>query len=296
MASERAATITSRNAAASSFKEAFPRTMNAWRANIVIAELEEIAGGVLTPELIAPAMHFDLLAEAMEVEADALLSAGLSAGADLAPRFASVSLFPPADFLTLASEKYIADNGARLVSLIDDGARAGLQQSISAIVRGDLTAGEAAIRIGRQAGFTARNVVSINNFEASLAEQFVFGDAPLTDAALRAIDQRVTAYETRILKHRGDLIASTETQAAIHAGEREYWAAALDADGAVVTRSNVTKVWHIVGAEVCPICLGIPVDGVGFDDFFVSASDWTGMHPPAHARCKCYVEYRVQLP
>ncbi len=294
MASERQATVAARQTAAAGFKAAFPRQINAWRANIDLAAIEEIAlGGQLSAVLTAPSMKFDILSDAMQAEADLLLSAGLRAGANLAPRFASVTLTPPAGFLQLATESYIADKGAALVKLIDDGARAGLVESISAITRGELTAGEAALRIGRQAGFTPRNVISLNNFEAGLAEAFTLGDEVLTDDALRLIDQRVSSYEDRILRRRGALIASTETQAALHAGERAYWEAALDSDGTPIERANVTKVWRIVGAEVCPICLGIPVSPVGFDEFFVSDTTWTGMHPPAHPQCKCYVEYRA---
>lgn len=294
MPSERQATVAVRRSAAAGFTAEFPLTINAWRAQIDLAALEElVAGGALTAEAANAAMRFGVLSDAMAIEVDDLLAGGLAAGARLAPRFASVPLSPLPGFLEVATERYIAENGAALVQLIDDGARAGLQESIAAIVRGDLTPGAAALKIGRQAGLTALNVTAVNNFEAGLAEAFVFGDEPLTDAALRTIDQRVSAYEERILRNRGALIASTETQAALHAGEREFWAASLDSDASLIGRQDVEKIWHIVGSNVCPICLSIPADAAGFDEFFVSGAGWIGLHPPAHPLCKCYVEYRV---
>ncbi len=293
MATERQATVAARQTAAAAFIAEFPRMVNSWRSSIDLAAIEELGIIGLTPELVAPSMRFDLLTDAMTIEADDLLRSGVAAGARLAPRFAGVTLAPQPGYLELAIERYVGDRGAALVSLIDDGARAGLQQSIAGLLRGDLEAGEAALKIGRQAGFTARNVVSINNFEAGLAEAFVFGDEVLTDAALLQIDHRVAAYEERILRQRGTLIASTETQFALNAGEREYWAASLDADGSLITRQDVQKLWHIVGSDVCEICLSIPVVPVGFDEFFVSAAGWMGLHAPAHPLCKCYVEYRV---
>jgi len=98
------------------------------------------------------------------------------------------------------------------------------------------------------------------------------------------IDRMVSAYASRSLNYRAEMIARTETSRASNAGQQEAWDQAVDQG--LLDPKTTLKVW-IAAEDCCDDCGDVAdADGVPIDDMF-DTSDGPLDGPPLHPNCRC---------
>lgn len=118
------------------------------------------------------------------------------------------------------------------------------------------------------------------------------------------IDRLMTGYTNKLLKHRGRVIARSETLAATHAGHREGFQQLIDTGA--VREQQVRKIWRATGDDrVRDSHTRLDSESVGFNEPFISPA--TGahlMHPGDTSRgapgedviqCRCWMETRIDF-
>lgn len=124
-------------------------------------------------------------------------------------------------------------------------------------------------------------------------------DKPLSRAD---IDRVTGRYADKLLAHRGEVIARTESIAALHAGQFE--AARQLVDSGKVRADQITKVWDSTGdARTRPSHAAMDGQTVGLNEPFVTPNGALMMHPhdtslgaPADEtiQCRCFMAIRVK--
>ncbi len=102
-----------------------------------------------------------------------------------------------------------------------------------------------------------------------------------------ALDTRVAAYSTRLLKQRATAIARTETIRAAALGVRQGWQDAVDRK--ILNPHTTKREWiAALSDRTCMICLDANGQVVTFEKpFLVGGQETDG--PPAHPLCRCAV-------
>lgn len=119
----------------------------------------------------------------------------------------------------------------------------------------------------------------------------------------RADVDRITGrYSDRLLAHRGDVMARTESIAALHAGQFE--AARQLVESGKVRADQITKVWDATGdARTRPSHAAMDGQAVGLNEAFTTPGCFRMMHPhdaslgaPADEiiNCRCFMAVRVK--
>jgi hypothetical protein len=161
-------------------------------------------------------------------------------------------------------------------------------------------------------GLNAQQANALRNFRRGL-EQRELGRALGRDlgstltaqvrAALRQpelidtgrIDELVESYRQRLLRHRAEMIARTESIRALSEGQQETMRQAVEAGA--LNGNTLRRYWLLARDEkTCPICSGIPAsnpDGVGLDEPFRSSKGPVMNPPEPHPACRCSVFYRA---
>lgn len=194
--------------------------------------------------------------------------------------------------LTLATDAAIAHVERQAASAalgLTQGTQAGIRQVIVAGLGDGIAPVEVARRVGDLAGLLPRQVTAVENFRAGMVKRLVPVPEALTPQVQRVIDQEVAKFRDRQLLMRGRMIAETETQFAITAGEQAFWNQAVS-EGAV-DAELVFKTWRtVLDSKVCHICEPLHGQVVPFGEtFFTLVGARIG--PPAHPRCRCYIEW-----
>jgi hypothetical protein len=120
--------------------------------------------------------------------------------------------------------------------------------------------------------------------------------------AQRTIDGAATSYSNRLLKHRGDTIARTETIGALNTAKDDAYRQSVDSG--MVEAEALTKEWDATGNDGRTRQTHLDLDGqvVALDAPFVSSSGAMLMHPhdaslgaPAAEiiACRCIVKYKI---
>ena len=106
-------------------------------------------------------------------------------------------------------------------------------------------------------------------------------------AALQPDNDKVELYAKRLLRHRAEKIARTESIAAASGGQQELWLQARE-DG-LLEHGRAMRQWLVTEDQrLCPICAPIPSFGpVGLDEPFLTGNGSMVQHPPAHPFCRC---------
>lgn len=112
------------------------------------------------------------------------------------------------------------------------------------------------------------------------------------------IDEMVDRYRARMLKHRAQTIARTESLRAANAGALQRWRDAVEAGK--VTADQVRKRWIVARDErTCPICKPIPAANKGVEGYGIpletpfKTSAGPFMTAPVHPDCRCTVLFRI---
>lgn len=122
-------------------------------------------------------------------------------------------------------------------------------------------------------------------------------------ALSRADIDRITGrYADRLLAHRGEVLARTESIAALHAGQFE--AARQLVDSGKVRADQITKVWDATGdARTRASHMAMDGQAVGLNEPFITPGGYRMMHPhdaslgaPADEiiQCRCFMAIRVK--
>jgi hypothetical protein len=156
---------------------------------------------------------------------------------------------------------------------IDD-AKEIIAEIVGDAVNGKYTYASAAREIRDTIGLDPRRYEALQNYEASLVELGVSGDA---------LDGKLARYERTLLKSRSETIARTEIMRAATAGQREAWEEA--ARQGLLRRDEWNRVWKTTDDErLCDECGPMDEEWVAFNDEF------QGGDPPLHPNCRCTIK------
>lgn len=243
-------------------------------------------------------------------DADDLIAATMSDAAKLTYRLDMVSPF------TVNAARRLAGD---MVTSIDDASRKAIRAAITRGVAAELDRRQVARLIRSSVGLTRSQTVALANYRQALhdlmsgsrtsaqaiRDRWQLADARWSPRTLTPdrIDQLADRYSARLLRHRAENIAISETIRASNAGRVESWRQAI-ADGFLPADSLM--VWRTVGDDrVCPQCwpmdgqvVGIVAGSQPFESTEHGApgeprkpvtSMVTASHPPLHTRCRCAV-------
>ena len=163
--------------------------------------------------------------------------------------------------------------------------RAGVGQKVADMLTGGISPERAAVEIGDAVGLTRHQARQVENFRRRITGQRIPIQAADTPRVRSTIDRDVRNFTRRLQRNRGFAIAESEMQRAIHAGEQVFWRQAAATGQVDIERLD--KTWFTVADDdVCPICEPLHGLTVGFNESF----DGLFEAPPAHARCRCFLE------
>lgn len=263
------------------------------RQNINLGRLEGMIGrGVQGLDEIFVELGFPEALEPIDADLRAAIVEGVQAGSKLGEEFSDldgVDIDP--ERIQQAALQFVAEEGVERIAGINANTQQAVRATISEFLATDLTPQAAAMRIGRSVGLTPRDARALSNFEAQLVQQRIGRIGPEADTQLvrETIARDVERYRDRLLNARGMSIAETEIQNAIQHGERAFWEEALVTGQAEVAPEK--QWWTVNDARVCPICEPLHKEKAAFNESFQSPLGWSGLRPPAHPRCRCYVKY-----
>lgn len=211
-------------------------------------------------------------------------------GAELGIRFSGIegiSLSP--DLVTEIARRFAEDIGGRRIVQITSRIREDVQAIVADVLDLQLSPDTAAQQIGRQVGLTRQEAAALRRFENTLLRRRIPNELADTQLVRETIAQDVEARRDQMIRNRGNRILETEVQTALQEGERGFWQQAATAGE--VDLNTLGKTWFTVAdGAVCPICEPLHGVSVGFDELF-SSSGFAGLNPPAHVRCRCYLDY-----
>lgn len=174
------------------------------------------------------------------------------------------------------AQRWANERGASLVQRITDQQRQSIQQTIANQFAQPFPGQvQAAEQIRQSIGLRPDQVNAMHRYHLGLRAQ---------GASWPRVMMLTKRYHDRLLNQRADLIARTESIAALNQGKLAMWAFAARAG---LMPEGATKRWVIAKDErVCPICR--PLDGRAvkiFEHFVISGAEL--LAPPAHPRCRC---------
>lgn len=225
------------------------------------------------PRAMLAAIRWDQIDAALQPLAkqvvDAYHQAAVATGTELGDAVGTLGFRFDATSPTAAAWGY--QKSADLVTSIGNETRSAIQNAVGRALDADLSRHDATMAI--------RSVVGLNDVQAGAVDRLraeLIGDGTPSDAIQRATDR----YAARLLNQRAHLIARTEIQTAVHAGQRESWNQA--ADQGLLDRKSTKRVW-IANNDACDECDDYNGETIDFDDEFEDGD------PPLHPACRCTV-------
>lgn len=235
------------------------------------------------------------------------LQQGIAAGAQIGLRFSGVhGVSVSGDLATATARNLILSaDGARRVRQISEQTRLGVQRVVADVFSDRLSPTEAAKKIGSQVGLTNRQVGTLGRFEDRLRAQRLapitreaFPDTPRGDQLFRqslqnaelTVTRDVDRRAARMQRDRGLLIVENEIAIGVQEGERAFWDEAIRRGEA--DPDTLLKRWFTVqDPDVCPICAPMHGQIRKYNEQFSSPVGGVFTSPPAHLRCRCFLEY-----
>lgn len=284
---ERAINRQAREALTSELAPAFDRLMIAFRGDVDDEIRATIAA---TGQLGLPVESLAAFSAGVETELREVLEQAISAGSQIGLRFSGVqgiSVSP--ELARQAADRFIRTTGSDQIRQINDATVRSVRRLVAQVQRDDLSPLAAANKIGQRVGLTTNQQRSLDLFEERLVVQRIPTPEADTQLVRESIAQDVENRRDRMVRQRGELIVENEVALGIQEGEREFWEEAIRSGQ--VDRDGLLKRWFTVqDPDVCPICRPLNRKVVKFDESF-SSPGFVGPSPPAHLRCRCFVEY-----
>ena len=195
----------------------------------------------------------------------------------------------PVDLVTTTARNWISSQGADRINDILGREVTAVRRAVNDALADQISFGQASDRIAQVVGLSPRDARALRNFEQSRIRSLIRTPDANTQFVRETIAQEVEAKRRALLRNRARTIAETEMQEAIQEGELRFWDAAI-ASGEV-EESKVGKRWFTVDDDdVCPICRPLHLVVVPLKSSW-SSLGFTGMRPPAHVRCRCYMQF-----
>lgn len=165
-------------------------------------------------------------------------------------------------------------DGAALVREVTEETRAAIRETIARAYVANVAPKRAAAQLVDIVGLTRRQSDAVDSYRAMLTDQ---------GRDLDQVDRMTTRYAKRLRKQRAQMIAWTETNAAVNAGQRATWKDLVHEH--LIDASAWQREWLTVlpAPGVCPICA--PLDGLTAPIHGVYPDGTDG--PPAHPNCRC---------
>ncbi|MCK5712165.1 MAG: hypothetical protein KAI25_05580, partial [Hyphomicrobiaceae bacterium] len=221
---------------------------------------------------------------------DAML-AGISVGGDIGIRHTGVEgIDLDGNLVTERARNWIRSEGTRRIVEVNRGNQRNIRRSVHEALRANLSPTAAANRISREIGLTGQQAATLRNFEGSLLRQRIPTPEADTQLVRETIAQDIENRRRRMVSERSRTILQTEMQTAIQTGERQFYEEAA-AEGQIDPEFLQKRWFTVLDGRVCAICEPLHGVVVGFNDSF-SSGRFSGLHPPAHPNCRCFLEYK----
>lgn len=235
------------------------------------------------------------------------LADAIQRGGQIGLRFSGVTgISVSGEAATAAARRFIlSPEGSRRIRQITEQTRLGVQRVVADVVTDRLSPTAAARRISSQVGLTARQTGTLSRFRQGLEQQRLapvfreaFPNTPRGEAlfetartnALLTIDRDVDNRATRMRRDRARLIVENEVALGVQEGEREFWNEGIRRGD--VDPDTLLKRWFTVqDTRVCPICAPMHGQIRLNNESFSSPLGGVFFSPPAHLRCRCFLEY-----
>lgn len=246
------------------------------------------------------------------------LRATINQGAGLGASYIPVLVQPGRPALAVAFDalapqtvQAVQNYEFNLIRQISDDTRAGIRQVVASGIQAGDNPRVTAREVERTIGLTDRQAQAVENYRVALEE----GDTAALDRALRdrrfdasvarairegtkidrkKIETMVQRYAARMLRHRAETIARTESLRATNLGNDLVWQQAVEQG--VVNSQEVSRQWVVTRDErTCDICAPVPEmnpQGVALRQPFQTPKGPVNL-PPAHPNCRCTVFVRV---
>lgn len=172
---------------------------------------------------------------------------------------------------------------ALLIRGITENTRQAIRAIIVRMFEDGIPPRQAARLIRPLIGLTEPWALAVDNFRRQLQE---------TGQSFENVDRLVSTYAKRLINHRAETIARTESIRASAVGQQELYQQAADAG--ILERDRARRRWLVTPDErLCPICAPMPSDPVNLtvtvDTPFTTGDGRQVMTPPAHPQCRCAV-------
>lgn len=216
---------------------------------------------------------------------------GIAVGGEIGIRHTGVEgIELDGDLVTQRARNWVRGPGAERIVQVTRGNKRQISRSIDAALRDNLSPTAAANRITREIGLTDQGAASLRNFEAGLIRQRIPSPEADTQLVRETIAQDVERRRDLLIRRRSRTILETEMQTAIQTGERQFYEEAA-AEGQIDPDLMEKRWFTVLDGRVCAICEPLHGKVVGFNDSF-SSGRFSGLHPPAHPNCRCFLEYK----
>lgn len=284
---ERAANVSAREELVRALEPLFEDIFDAFRLDVD----DEIRRRLASSGVIgAPATSLASLEGTLGVQLADVLAQAMQAGAQVGLRFSGIegiSVSP--EVAQRAAARFIRTQGSTQIAQINTETRRSIRRILGRVRSDAISPENAAQRISRQVGLTTRQARSLELFEEGLIRQRIPTPEADVQRVRETIAQDVENARQRMVRDRSRLIVENEVQLGVQEGERLFWEEAIKAGE---TRPDLLlKRWFTVQDErVCPICAPLHGQIVAFDASF-SSLGFLGLSPPAHLRCRCFLEY-----
>jgi hypothetical protein len=169
--------------------------------------------------------------------------------------------------VNLAAEFYAQGRAGDLLTGVTDAQRASVSDLTATAMRRGWSDEILARQVNRVVGLDPRQTVAVDKFRQTLVDQNVMPSFA---------DLRADEYAKSLSWQRAQTIASTETQRAINAGQREVWKLYQEMDE-LPQSAQVQWVLHPT-ERTCGPCREVAGDVYDID---------AASHPPLHPNCKC---------
>ena len=202
------------------------------------------------------------------------LNSGLSTGARLAAK--DVGRAVVLDLNTPQVKNWMKSHLAELVDGIGEVSKQTIKQTLEQGILTGRHPTRIAQDIKRDLGLTPRSAEAVSRKWATLEAQGV---------PLKRVEQITNRYADKLLKHRAQVIAHTESMTAVNQGRQQLWEQ-LDSAGAFPFQ--VVKEWLTSQDEmVCEICGPMNEQRRKIDEEFNGPDGSSTMAPPIHPQCRC---------
>lgn len=284
---ERAINRQAREALTSELAPVFEGLMIAFRGDV---DNEIRATIAATGQLGLPVESLAAFSAGVETELREVLERAISAGSQIGLRFSGVQgVDVSPELARQAADRFIRTSGSTQIRQINDSTVRSVRRLVAQVQRDDLSPLAAANKIGQRVGLTTNQQRSLDVFEERLVRQRIPTPEADTQLVRESIAQDVENRRDRMVRQRGELIVENEVALGIQEGEREFWEEAIRKGE--VDRDRLFKRWFTVqDPDVCPICRPLNGQVKRFDESF-SSLGFVGPSPPAHLRCRCFLEY-----